>query len=239
MTTPHYKRILLKVSGEGLSGTGGFGLSGDDIKIVTDQIAELHSLNVQVAVVVGAGNLIRGSELCKKMEMNRATADQMGMLATVINSLALQDVLETNKIPTRVLCAVEMNAVCERFNRRNAIRHLDQGRVIILAGGTGNPFFTTDTCASLRASEIDANVIIKATKVDGVYSADPVKNPGAKFYDQLTFNDVLEADLKIMDRSAIAQCQQNNIDIIVCNLMKKGTIKKIVQGEKAGTLITQ
>ncbi len=238
MTTPHYKRVLLKVSGEGLSGTGGFGISADDIKIVIDQIAELHSLNVQVAIVVGAGNLIRGSELCDKVEMNRATADQMGMLATVINSLALQDTLEANDVPTRVLCAVEMNAVCERFNRRNAIAHLEKGRVIVLAGGTGNPFFTTDTCASLRASEIDANVIIKATKVDGVYSADPVKDPSAKLYDKLTFDEVLDADLKIMDRSAIAQCRENEIDIIVCNLMKTGTIKKIVQGVKAGTLIT-
>lgn len=234
-----YGRILLKISGEGLSGTGGTGLSSTDLEHTAAQITELFQMGVQVGVVIGAGNLVRGATLSKTVGLHRVTADQMGMLATVINALALQDVLETQGTPTRVLSAIGITALCEPFIRRRALKHLENGRVIVLAGGTGNPFFTTDTCAALRAAEIQANVLVKATKVDGVYSEDPAKNPQAIFYDKLTFDDVLRQHLAVMDQSAVAMCRENNIDIIVCNLMKGGAIAKIARGELVGTLVTQ
>jgi len=233
-----YKRVLLKISGEGLSGAGGFGIKSEDINDVARQITELHEMSVQVAVVVGAGNLVRGATLSKETAINRATADQMGMLATVINALALQDVLEAHGVVGKVLSAVEMNSVCELFVSKRAIEYLEAGRIIILAGGTGNPFFTTDTCAALRASQIQADVLIKATKVDGVYSADPVKDPNAKIYDKLSYAEVLQNDLGIMDHSAISLCRNNNVDIMVCNLMKPGTIARVLHGEKIGTIIS-
>ena len=238
MDAPAYRRVLLKISGEGLSGPGGSGLSSEHLARSARQIAELHHMGVQVAVVVGAGNLIRGADLSNAVGIGRVTADQMGMLATVINALAMQDVLESQGVPARVCSAIGITALCEPFIRRRAIKHLDSGRVILLAGGTGNPFFTTDTCAALRAAEIGAKVLIKATKVDGVYSADPVKNPAAIRFNRLTFDDVLAKKLAVMDQSAIAMCRENEIDIIVCNLMADGVVARIARGERVGTLVT-
>jgi len=234
-----YKRILLKISGEGFSGTGNFGLSGDEIERIAAQISELIQLGAQPAVVVGGGNLVRGKSLSEKTSVHRVTADQMGMLATVINAIALQDILETQGTSTRVLSAIEVASICEPFIRRRAIRHLEKGRVIILAAGTGNPFFTTDTCAALRASEIGAEVLIKATKVDGVYSADPIKDAQAKKYDRLSYREFVHNNLQVMDHAAISLCEQNHIDILVCNLMKPGTVKRVAQGEEVGTLISK
>jgi uridylate kinase len=230
---------LLKISGEGFSGAGGFGLGKEGLEGLATQIGELIQMGVEPAVVVGAGNLVRGETLSKEASLHRVTADHMGMLATVINAIALQDVLETQGTPTRVLSAIEITRICEPFIRRRAIRHLEKRRVIILAGGTGNPFFTTDTCAALRASEIGADVLIKATKVDGVYSADPVHDTQAKKYKNITYRDVLQKDLKVMDHAAVSLCEQNKIDILVCNLMKPGTVARVARGEKVGTLISQ
>ncbi|MBN2212589.1 MAG: UMP kinase [Sedimentisphaerales bacterium] len=238
METPAYQRVLLKISGEGLSGPGGSGLSSEHLTRSAKQLAELHQMGVQVAVVIGAGNFIRGAVISGAVGIGRVTADQMGMLATVINALAMQDVLESMNVPTRVCSAIGITALCEPFIRRRAIKHLNEGRIILLAGGTGNPFFTTDTCAALRAAEVGADVLIKATKVDGVYSDDPVKNPSAIRYDRLTFDDVLAKKLAVMDQSAIAMCRENDIDIIVCNLMADGVVTRIARGERVGTLVT-
>lgn len=233
-----YKRILLKISGEGFCNQqGGFGLDGKALAELAGQIRELSKTGVQTAIVVGAGNFVRGATVSRQSSIHRVTADQMGMLATVINSIALQDVLESLGTPTRVLSAVSITAICEPFIRRRAIKHLESGRVVVLAGGTGNPFFTTDTCAALRASELGADVLIKATKVDGVYSSDPVQDSTARFFESLTFSEVLENDLRIMDHSAVSLCRDNHIDIVVCNLLKPGTITRVVQGETAGTVI--
>ncbi len=233
-----YKRILLKISGEGLSGAGGFGLTAEGLESVAGQILELHQMDIQIAAVVGAGNFIRGGTLVQHTTINRATADQLGMLATHINAIALKDILVGHGIDARVMSAFVMPRICEAFTRDDAIHHLDAGRVIILAGGTGNPFFTTDTCAALRASEIDADVLIKATKVDGVYNDDPMKNPDAKRFDTLTYHQVLHMDLKIMDHTAITLCRDNGIDIIVCNLMIPGHLTDIARGRHTGTVIS-
>jgi len=238
MSKLKYKRVLLKISGEGFCGAGGFGLASDKLEMIAAQIKELQDLHAETAVVVGAGNFVRGTTLCQQGCVHRVTGDQMGMLATVINGIALQDALETQGLRTRVISAVGITAVCEPFIRRRAVRHLEKGRVIVLVGGTGNPFFTTDTCAALRASEIQADVLIKATKVDGVYSADPVKEADAKKYDKLSYDEVLQQNLEIMDRSAVSLCQDNKIDIIVCNLMAEGTVSRVARGEHLGTLIT-
>lgn len=233
-----YKRMVLKVSGEGFCGPDGFGLDGAKLETVARQIKELRDMGVEPAIVVGGGNLVRGATLSKQGCVHRVTGDQMGMLATVINAIALQDALETLGTPTRVMSAVGVTAICEGFIRRRAIRHLEKGRVIILAGGTGNPFFTTDTCAALRASEIQAQVLIKATKVDGVYSADPVREPDATIYDRLSYDEMLSRNLAVMDRSAVALCQDNHIDIIVCNLLKEGCVSRVARGERLGTVIS-
>lgn len=234
-----YRRILLKVSGEGFCGPGGFGIEAEPLENLAAQIGELARLGVQPAVVVGAGNLVRGVTLSRNTGIHRVTGDQMGMLATAINAIALQDVLESVGISTRVLSAVSITAICEPFIRRRAIKHLECGRVVILAGGTGNPFFTTDTCAALRAAEIQAEVLIKATKVDGVYSADPEADETAQKYESLTFAEAIGRKLRIMDQSALTMCQDNQIDIVVCNLRKHGSIARIAQGERLGTLITE
>lgn len=233
-----YRRVLLKISGEGFSGTGNLGISADGLGKITSQIIDLHRQHVQIAIVVGAGNLVRGADLSESVGLKRTTADQMGMLATVINSLALQDALEAQGIATEVLCAQGITSICEPFRPKQAVGYLEQNHIVILAGGTGNPFFTTDTCAALRAAEIQAHLLIKATKVDGVYDSDPAGNASAHLYEKLTFTDVLNRDLRIMDHPAISICKENNIDIIVCNLMKDGTVCRVAQGEPAGTLIT-
>lgn len=232
-----YKRILLKISGEGFCDQSGFGLDGKAIQDLAAQINELTKMGVQSAVVVGAGNFVRGVTLSRQASVHRVTGDQMGMLATVINAIALQDVLESLGTPTRVLSAISITAICEPFIRRRALKHLESGRIVVLAGGTGNPFFTTDTCAALRASELAADVLIKATKVDGVYSADPVKDPRARLFEKLTFGEVLEKNLQVMDHSAVSLCRENHINIVVCNLRKSGTIAQVARGEKVGTII--
>ena len=233
-----YRRVLVKISGEGFCGRGGVGLSSEALEGLSGQIGELSKLGVQVAIVVGAGHLVRGESLSEQTGISRATADQMGMLATVINGVALQDVLEGSGVATRVLSAIGITAICEPFISRRAVRHLEKGRVIILAGGTGNPFFTTDTAAALRAAEIQAEVLIKATKVDGVYSADPMKDSQATMYERLDYSEVLSQDLGVMDHSAISLCKENGIDIIVCNLMNGNSVCRVVRGEKVGTVIT-
>ena len=236
MKKPVFKRVVLKLSGEALQGRLGYGIDYDVTSSIARQIKEIRKLGVEVTIVIGGGNIFRGVSGSIK-GIDRASADYMGMLATVINACALQETLEKMGQPTRVLSAIEVSAICEPFIRRRAIRHLEQGRVTILAGGTGNPFFSTDTCAALRASELDANVLIKATKVDGVYDDDPIKNPRAKLFDKLSYQDVLNRNLKVMDHSAISLCSENKIPIIVLNIFQKGNITKAILGEKIGTII--
>ena len=233
---PKYKRVLLKLSGEALMGEKGYGIDQKIVQFISKEIKEVSSLGVQLAVVIGGGNIFRGLEASSE-GMERTTADYMGMLATVLNALALQNALEHHGIPTRVLSAIEMRELAEPYIRRRAMRHLEKGRVVIFAAGTGNPYFTTDTAAALRAMEIGAHVILKATKVDGVYSSDPLKDPRAKKFPEITFIDVLKKGLKVMDSTAVSLCMDNNLPIIVFNLMGKGNVKKIIEGKKIGTLV--
>jgi uridylate kinase len=235
--TPVFKRILLKISGEALAATQGFGVDTARIHEVAAELADVHALGIQMAIVVGGGNFFRGVA-DQARNMDRVSADHMGMLATVINALALQDALEKQKVFTRVQTAIEMNQVAEPFIRRRAIRHLEKGRVVIFAGGTGNPYFSTDTAASLRAMEIKADAILKATKVDGIYDADPMKVKNAKKYSTLTYMDVLKQGLKVMDSTAISLCKDNNLPIIVFNLNQNGNIRRVVLGEKIGSLVS-
>jgi uridylate kinase len=232
-----YSRILLKLSGESFCRPGEFGIHGPSLESLAERIVDICKLGPQVAVVVGAGNFIRGETFSQKSHIPRTTADYMGMLATIINACALQETLEKLGQATRVLSAIEVSAMCEPFIRRRALRHLEQGRIVILAGGTGNPFFTTDTCAALRASELDVELVVKATKVEGVYSDDPNKNPQAKLLTKITYDDVFRQGLRIMDHAAISLCRDNNIPIIVLNIFKKGNITKAICGEQVGTLI--
>lgn len=231
-----YKRIILKLSGEALMGSKGYGIDDGVIDQIAEEIKEVHSLGVEVAVVVGGGNIFRGVAASAK-GMDRASADYMGMLATIINALALQDALEKKGVFTRVLSAIEMKEVAEPYIRRRAIRHLEKGRVVIFAAGTGNPYFTTDTAASLRAMEIHADVILKGTKVDGVYDSDPMKNKDAKRFDELSYIEVIKRNLKVMDATAITLCMDNNLPIIVFDLKKAGNLRKIVEGKKVGTIV--
>jgi uridylate kinase len=236
MQRPQYKRILLKLSGEVLTGEGGFGIDPAVIHKIAQEIKEVRNLKVEVAIVIGGGNIFRGMAASAK-GMDRASADYMGMLATVMNGIALQDALEKIHVQTRVQTAIEMREVAEPYIRRRAIRHLEKGRVVIFAGGTGNPYFTTDTTASLRAMEIGADVILKATKVDGVYDADPLIYKHAHKYDELTYLDVLKKQLKVMDATAVSLCMDHQIPIIVFNLKRKGNVKRVVLGEKIGTKV--
>lgn len=237
MRQSRYHRVLLKLSGESFCKPGQLGIDGEALESIGERIAEICTLGPQVAVVVGAGNFLRGESFAKTSHIPRNTADYMGMLATIINACALQEMLEKLGRPTRVLSAIEVAAMCEPFIRRRAIRHLEQGRVTILAGGTGNPFFTTDTCAALRASELDVNLLIKATKVEGVYSDDPKKNPNATLFKEMTYDDVLTRKLRIMDHAAISLCRDNNIPIVVLNIFEKGNITKALCGQRVGTRI--
>jgi len=235
--TPRFTRVLLKLSGEALSPAQGSGIDLDALNSIALEIKEAATLGIQLALVIGAGNILRGSDY-EARGMDRATADQMGMLATVINSLALQNALENVGVTTRVLSAIAMQAVCEPYIRRRAIRHLEKGRVVIFAAGTGNPYFTTDTAASLRAMEIGAQVILKASHhVDGVYDRDPLREPNAKRYDRLTYIEVLQQNLKVMDSTAISMCMDNRLPIIVFNLRKPGNIRRAVLGEAIGTWV--
>jgi len=237
MVKSKYQRVLLKLSGESFCEPGGFGIDGAALESIAERILESAKLGPQIAVVVGAGNFLRGESFSEVSHIPRNTADYMGMLATIINACALQETLENLGQPTRVLSAIEVAAMCEPFIRRRALRHLEQARVAILAGGTGNPFFTTDTCAALRASELDADLLVKATKVDGVYSDDPDKNPNAQFFENLSYDEVLKKNLRVMDHSAITLCRANSIPIIVLNIFKAGNITKALCGEQVGTLI--
>jgi uridylate kinase len=234
---PSYRRILLKLSGEALLGRQAYGIDEKVLSDLSAEIREVTALGVQVALVVGGGNIFRGIRTSRDFGIDRASADYMGMLATVINSLALQDVLERDGVTTRVLSAIEMRAIAEPHIRRRALRHLEKGRVVIFAAGTGNPYFTTDTAAALRAMEINADVILKATKVDGVYDRDPMTDPKARKFARLTYIDVLQRNLKVMDATAISLCMDNDLPIVVFNLTRKGNILKVVLGEKIGTVV--
>jgi uridylate kinase len=232
-----YKRILLKLSGEALSGDTGHGICADVIGTISDEIKELVDMGVEVAIVIGGGNIHRGVAGAT-VGMDRTTSDHMGMLATVINSLALQDNLERKGVNTRVLSAIEMQEIAEPYIRRRAVRHLEKKRVVIFAAGTGNPYFTTDTAAALRANEIDAQVIMKATKVDGIYDKDPKKHTDAIKIEKLKFIDVLNKGIKVMDSTAISLCMDNEIDILVFNMFEHGNVRRAVFGEKIGTVVT-
>ena len=232
-----YKRIVLKLSGEALAGPRGFGLDADKVNQITGEIADVHELGVQVAIVVGGGNFFRGVEEQAK-EMDRVSADNMGMLSTVINAIALQDALEKRCIQCRVMTAVFMNQIAEPYIRRRATRHLEKGRVVVFAAGTGNPFFSTDTAASLRAMEIKADVLLKGTKVEGIYNADPVLVKDAVKYEEITYMEILRQGLKVMDLTAVSLCKDNNLPMIIFNMNQPGNIRRVVQGEKVGSLVT-
>jgi len=236
MSKLKYSRILLKLSGEAIGGKSGFGIDVDEAESVASRIKEVHEMGVQVALVIGAGNLWRGVQGLER-GMDRSTADYMGMLGTMMNSLVLMDSLERIGVYTRVMSAIEMRAVAEPYIRRRAIRHLEKGRLVIFGAGTGNPFFSTDTAAALRASEIDADVVIKATKVDGVYDADPNKNPNAKKFERLTYIEVLNRRLQVMDSTAVSLCMENNLPILVLNLWDEKALLGALKGEKIGTLV--
>ncbi|PSH03225.1 MAG: UMP kinase [Acidobacteria bacterium] len=237
MAEPIYKRILLKLSGEALAGNQSFGVDNVRVHEIASEIADVHQLGIEIGLVVGGGNFFRGVEE-KAKDMDRVSADHMGMLATMINALALQDALEKQGVHTRVMSAIEMNQVAEPFIRRRAIRHLEKGRVVVFGSGTGNPYFSTDTAASLRAMEIKAEVIMKATKVDGIYDSDPFKDDNAKMFDTITFTDVLKRGLRVMDATAISLCRENNLPILVFNLNTRGNIRRACLGEKTGSIVT-
>lgn len=232
-----YRRVVIKLSGEGLAGELGFGIAPAVIRGVAEEIREVHGLGVQIAIVIGGGNIIRGVAASQE-GMDRATADYMGMMAGVINGVALQDALEKEDVPTRVLSALEIKEVAEPYIRRRAIRHLEKGRIVIFAAGTGNPYFTTDTAAALRAAEVHADLIMKATKVDGVYSADPHRDTSAQRFEQLSYEEAIRRNLQFMDQTAIQLCRQNALPIVVFDMTVAGNIRKVVTGEKVGTLVT-
>jgi uridylate kinase len=234
---PKYGRIVLKLSGESLQGPQGFGIHGETLRAIASELKEVHELGVQVAIMVGGGNIFRGARQ-RGFEIDRATGDYMGMLATMINALALQDTLEKAGVFTRVLSAIEMNQVSEPFIRRRAVRHLEKDRVVIFGAGTGNPYFSTDTAAALRAMEIKADVILKATRVDGIYDADPEQVSGAKFFAAISYRDVLNQNLKVMDATAISLCMDNGMPIVVFNMNEHGNIKRVVMGERVGSKVT-
>jgi len=234
---PPTRRILVKLSGEALMGEGDYGIDPAFLRRLATEIRSVCEAGVEIGLVVGGGNLFRGAGLARA-GMDRVTGDHMGMLATVMNALALQDALESMNVPTRVMSAVRINQVCEDYIRRRAVRHLEKGRVIIFAAGTGNPFFTTDTAASLRAVEIDARLLLKATKVDGIYDSDPILNPAAKRYDRLTYDQVLDQRLGVMDQTAIVLCRDHRLPLRVMNLNESGALVRIARGEDVGTLVT-
>jgi uridylate kinase len=238
MEAPVYKRILLKISGEALAAGQGFGVDNQRVHEIAAELADVHRLGIEIAIVVGGGNFFRGvAEQAK--DMDRVSADHMGMLATVINALALQDALEKQDVFTRVMSAIEMNQVAEPFIRRRAMRHLEKGRVVVFAGGTGNPYFSTDTAASLRAMEIKADAILKATKVNGIYTDDPVLVKDATMFDHISYMEVLRRGLRVMDATAIALCRENNLPIVIFNLNEHGNIRRVVLGERVGSLVHQ
>ncbi len=234
---PIYRRIVLKLSGESFQGSQGFGIDAETVHSIAREVKEVSDLGIEMAIIVGGGNIFRGTRQ-KSLSIDRATGDYMGMLATVINGLALQDALEKQGVVTRLLSAIDMAQVAEPFIRRRAMRHLEKGRVVIFAAGTGNPYFSTDTAAALRAMEIKAHVILKATRVDGIYDADPEKVPGAKMFDRVTYLDVIQKGLAVMDSTAISLCMDNRMPIIIFNMNRPGNIRRAVMGEKVGSTVT-
>ncbi len=236
---PKPERVLLKLSGEAFCKPGGFGIDTEELGIIASEVRDAASAGAQVAVVVGGGNIIRGADLAKSGDIQQATADYMGMLGTVMNAVALREKLIQIGTDARVLSALDIRALAEPFIRGRAIRHLEKGRVVILAAGTGNPFFTTDTCAALRATELQCDVLLKATKVDGVYTADPKKDPTATRFDRLTFGEALARQLRIMDMTALAMCQEQNIPVLVFDFKQHGNIRRVIEGEPIGTLVTR
>lgn len=236
---PRWRRVLLKLSGEALMGAQSFGIDPEVLSSVAAEIREVHELGVQLGVVIGGGNIFRGVAAAARGGLDRVTGDHMGMLATVMNSLALQDALEKIGVPTRALSALEMNQIAEPFVRRKAMRHMEKGRVVVLAAGTGNPYFTTDTAAALRAIELRAEVLLKATKVDGVYDRDPVLDPNAVRFETVTHQEVLERRLKVMDSTAISLCMDNRLPIVVFDLRRKGNIVRLLRGERIGTEVKE
>ena len=237
MTPLKYPRVLLKLSGEALAGEKGFGFDFDSIRGFAHQVKAISALGAQVALVIGGGNIVRGSQI-SKLGMDRVSADYMGMLGTVINALAFQDVLEREGLDTRVMTAIRMEEIAEPFIRRRAIRHLEKGRCVVLAAGTGNPYFSTDTAAVLRGIQVNANVIIKATSVDGVYSADPKIDKSAKLYDRISYRDVMAGELGVMDQTAITLCKENSLPLIVLNIHTPGIVEQALRGEPVGTLVS-
>lgn len=238
VSAPKYKRVLLKLSGEALQGSRGYNIDPEIVRSIAAELAEVHKTGVELAIVIGGGNIFRG-RTAATLGLDRVTADTMGMLATVMNALSLQDALEKQHVPTRVLSAIEMRQVAEPFIKRRAVRHLEKGRVVVFAGGTGNPFFSTDTAAALRANEIGAEVLLKATKVDGIYDTDPVKNSDAEKFESITYLDILSRDLRIMDSPATSLCMENNTPIVVFDMMSSGNIMRVIRGEKIGTQVTK
>ncbi len=232
-----YRRVVLKISGESFCKAGGFGIDPQELRIISNEIVDAAQTGAEIAVVVGGGNIIRGGELAADGRIDHSTADYMGMLGTVINGLALKESLESLGQPARLMSAIEISAVSEKFIRARALRHFEKGRVLVLAAGTGNPFFTTDTCAALRGTELNADILLKATKVDGVYSADPATNPDATRFDQLTFSEAVEKKLGVMDLTALAMCMERSLDVLVFRFKDPGNIRRVVSGEQLGTLI--
>jgi uridylate kinase len=232
-----YRRVVLKLSGEALAGEQGYGISPKVVDRLTDELLALHELGAELGLVIGGGNIVRGTTASQE-GMDRVNADYMGMLATIINALALQDLLERKGVDTRVMTAIRMEALAEPYIRRRALRHLEKRRVVIFAGGTGNPYFSTDTAAVLRAIEIDAHLLIKATKVEGIYSADPKTDPNAEFIPHLTYHDVLARDLKVMDAAAVSLCRENDLPLVVLNINQSGALAGALRGEKRGTLVS-
>jgi len=237
-SAPRFRRVLLKISGEILSGEGGYGMAPDRLSALSDEIRSLHDMGVEIGLVIGAGNIFRGLSGAAQ-GMDRVNADHMGMLATVINALAVQDTLERSGLFTRVLSAITMDEIAEPYIRRRAIRHLEKGRVVLFAGGTGNPYFTTDTAAALRAVEMGADVLLKGTKVDGVYSSDPRVDDDAEFYERLTYMDMLRKGLKVMDSTAVSLCMDNRLPIVVFNFNQPGNLARLIRGDEVGTLVTE
>ncbi len=232
-----FKRVLLKISGESFSRPGDGGIDSNELRKIASEIAAVAGTGVNLAVVVGGGNMIRGANLARRLGIDQSTADYMGMLGTVMNGMALKEAVENLDQPARLLSAINMPSIAEPFIRKRALRHMEKGRCIILAAGTGNPFFTTDTCASLRATELNCEVVLKATKVDGVYESDPVANPGARRFDELTFSQAIEERLGVMDLTALSMCMEHDLPVIVFNFKEAGNIMRVVQGEPVGTLI--
>jgi uridylate kinase len=232
-----YRRVVLKLSGEALAGEQGYGISPKVVDRLTDELRSLHEAGAELGLVIGGGNIVRGTTASEE-GMDRVNADYMGMLATIINALALQDLLERKGVDTRVMTAIRMEALAEPYIRRRALRHLEKGRVVIFAGGTGNPYFSTDTAAVLRAIEINADLLVKATKVEGIYSADPAKEPDAEFIPELSYQDVLARDLRVMDAAAVSLCRDNDLPLIVLNINQRGALAAALRGEKRGTLVS-